>query len=116
MTLRAGEPLPDNCYLCDRATVRTVRWKCVVGDSGSGNLVVLMRLLGGILLSPLHFAAFSTTERFVRRMKLYLPQCAACESKPDAEYVDMDNYVATFLVHRDFRERVLISRRGRGVS
>ena len=77
---------------------------------------MLMRLLGGILLSPLHFAAFSTTERFVRRMKLYLPQCAACESKPEAEYVDMDNYVATFLVHRDFRERVLISRRGRGVS
>jgi hypothetical protein len=77
---------------------------------------MLMRLLAGILLSPLHFVAFSTTERFVRRMKLCLPQCPGCESKPEAEYVDMDNYVATFLVHRDFRERVLMSRRERGVS
>src|SRR6185503_18136020 len=104
MSLRAGEPLPDNCYLCDRATLRTVKWKCVVGDFGSGKLAMLMRLLGGILLPPLRHAAFSPAESFVRRMKLRLPQCPACASKPEAEYVDMDNYVATFLVHRDFRE------------
>ena len=88
------EELPTFCYSCNRYTERLVR---VSGDRRS---IIKDAIFG-------HVAPEDTSNVII-----YLPQCEECGDRGGPEPIDVDyeNQTMSFLVQKQFRERVIQAR------
>lgn len=102
LTVRESHELPPYCYLCNSYTDRYVR---IEGDKESF-LARNIRILGSILVPPWEW--IKQTEEGTTNVFINLPQCETCAEReePTPLYVDYDDQSMTFVVHKDFRERV----------
>jgi hypothetical protein len=100
-TIYESDSLPPRCYVCDAATERVAKWEHVLDlappTKSRFSLFSLERLLFNVVPKAAGYEV---------RMTINLPQCEACSSPPKAEHFDFDEKKATFIVHKDFAERV----------
>ena len=100
-TICESDSLPQHCYLCDAPTEQVAKWEHVLDlappTKSRFSLFSLERLL---------FNVVPNVAGYEVRMTISLPQCEACGSLPKAEHFDFDEKKATFIVHKEFAERV----------
>jgi hypothetical protein len=104
--IQMGDRLPPHCHSCDSPTDRTVCVKRTV-VRGQGDPWIVRLFI--FFVSPLLAILFTRSNRFRQSVKIRLPQCAACASQaaaPQPTYVNFEEGVLTFIVHRNFSERV----------
>ena len=104
-TIYESDSLPQHCYLCDAQTQRTTEWRHVVVHSPAGRSFFSFFSLERLLFNTLAKAA-----SYEERMTIVLPQCEACNAEPKSEDFDFQMRRATFVVHKEFAERVKILR------
>lgn len=108
MQIREDLILPAYCHLCDTPTDRKVRIRRKSGNGFRSSLLVEMCKYFVFIVFPKGYV-YSESEHAVQRMKILIPACAACGSRKKVEptYVDFPRGEFTFIVHRNFRDRVL---------
>ena len=111
LELRIDDRLPPNCFVCNTATQRTTKWRAEIDSEAPRRWVLFVLSL--LRLNPVA-AVVHLLNRSEPRLEMNLPQCEVCagKEKPEASHVDFNNHLATFLVHRAFREQVLSARSG----
>ena len=100
-TIYESDSLPQHCYLCGKPTERVVKWEHVVVHSPQGK-----SFFSFFSLQRLLFSALAKAASYEERMTINLPQCEACSSTPEAVHFDFEQRKATFIVHKEFAERV----------
>ena len=105
LTIHEDEPPPPYCCQCGLYTERTVS---VEGEEES-DLARVIRGLGSLLPHGDHRTDEDTANVFIS-----MPQCERCSEIETLEpmRVDLDHQTMTFLVHRNFRDRVIQRREG----
>ena len=100
LTVRESQELPPYCYLCNNYTERYI---LIEGDKESP-INRSIRMLGSFLVPH----RVRQTDEGTTNVFIHLPQCEACSEReqPTPIYVDYENQSMTFLVHKDFKERV----------
>ncbi len=102
LTVRESSALPAYCYLCNIPTSRSV----TINESQNLNSDgMLQKILIFLVASTITFMKMSEGCRSVR---IRIPQCHQCakNGKPKPTQVDFDNLEMTFIVNRNFRDRV----------
>jgi hypothetical protein len=96
LTVRESQELPPYCYLCNSYTDRSVR---IEGDP-EASWETMIRVL-----VP-HWKR--QTDEGTTNVFINLPQCEVCAEReaPAPLYIDYEQQTMTFVVHKDFRERV----------
>ena len=100
-TIFESDSLPQHCYLCDAPTERVAKWEHVLVLTPPGK-----SLFSFFSPERLLYNTLSNAASYEVRMTINLPQCEACGVKPKEEHFDFDERKATFIVHKDFAERV----------
>ena len=104
-TIYESDLLPQHCYLCDKPTEQIATWNHVVVHTPPGK-----SFFGFFSLQRLLFSALAKAASYEERMMINLPQCEECSAKPQADHFDFEERKATFVVHKEFAERMKILR------
>jgi len=100
-TVYESDSLPQQCYVCDAPAERIAKWEHALvltpSEKSRFNFFSLERPLYNVL---------SNAASHVVRMTINLPQCEACSANPEAVHFEFDERKATFIVHKEFAERV----------
>ena len=104
-TICESDSLPQHCYLCDAPTQRIAEWQHIVVHEQPTQFLGGFFSLHHMIYKVLHYV-FSKAASFDERMSISLPQCVSCDIKPEADHIDFPKREATFVVHKEFAERV----------
>jgi hypothetical protein len=105
IAIKESSALPKYCCQCNLPTNRFVTVKESVK---TGDVNLLLRLMV-FIFSPILILFTEGDNR--RSMKVKMPQCSQCARKSGLKplHVDFENYQMTFVVHKEFRERVSVA-------
>jgi len=108
LNISGREKFPSNCYHCDVPTTRyvTVRQSFVRGSDYHPFLKILAFPFIVVFHGLIRLIGDSTSYR--QTLKVRLPQCKTCAANgsPKPDYADFEKAHFTFIVHRNFRDRV----------
>jgi hypothetical protein len=111
--VRESDKQPGTCAFCDSPTSRFVEIIKSRREKGASSPVGSALLAFSILFSGalgLLMVLFSRSGRHYRlRLRMKLPQCDQCakQGKPEPVHADFYEGELTFVVHREFRRRLL---------
>jgi hypothetical protein len=99
--------LPNYCYICDATTTRFVTIERSLVEKGENVVVRLLLALFWI------WSLLFTGSKSLRTVAIRLPQCSECagRGKPEPRHVDFERFEMTFVVNRNWRERLRSSKK-----